>query len=146
MQRLWELDLNKDGGISLEEFKAGNLFKKLTPERQDKLFGRLDADHDGKITPKDKPEPALHRGGTKPEHHRSELRQLLRQLDQNADGALSFEEFRAGPGVKDLSESEQQARFAALDRNHDHLLNREDLPEPEPRPEPQRPNNPAPAP
>ena len=64
MQRLWELDADKSGGISLEEFKAGPIFKKLPPARQDELFRRLDTNRDGMITPKDRPEPPFkHEGG-----------------------------------------------------------------------------------
>ena len=65
MQRLWELDADKSGGVSFEEFKAGNIFMKLPPEKQDEIFKRLDTDHDGTITPKDKPEP-FRRGGGDP--------------------------------------------------------------------------------
>ena len=61
MQRLWELDTDKSGGISLEEFKASPLFKKLPPEKQDELFHRLDTNHDGMISPKDRPEPPFNR-------------------------------------------------------------------------------------
>ena len=69
MQRLWELDANKSGGISLEEFKAGPLFKKLPPEIQDELFRRLDTNRDGMITPKDRPEPPFkHEGGNARPH------------------------------------------------------------------------------
>ena len=53
--RLAELDTDKNGSISLAEFKAGEIFKKLPPEGQDELFRRLDADGDGAITPKDSP-------------------------------------------------------------------------------------------
>ena len=146
MQRLWELDVDKSGGISPAEFKAGQLFKKLPPERQDELFRRLDTDRDGMITPKDKPEPPFkHAGGNahpkrpdggSPDGGRLEPRQIIRQRDQNHDGALSFDEFRAGPAVKDLTPAEQQTRFDALDRNHDQQLTPDDFPPPAPRPEP----------
>ena len=149
MQWLWELDMDKSGGISLEEFKAGRFFQKLPPERQLELFRRLDTDHDGIITPKDKPESPYKReggnqhpkrpDGTTPEDNRREAHQMIRQLDLNRDGTLSFEEFRNSPAVNDLTESEQRERFATLDRNHDQQLTPEDLPPPKPRDEPQHP-------
>jgi len=127
LQRLWELDVDKSGGISLEEFKAGQLFKKLPPERQEELFRRLDTDHDGLITPKDKPAPPFKRDGnarpqapegTPQEHSRFELRQLLRQLDTNADGSISLDEFKAGPmGQRDPATAESY--FKMLDKDSD---------------------------
>lgn len=119
MKRLWELDTDKSGGISLEEFKAGPMFMKLAPERQQAVFRRLDADGDGMITPKDRPE--------RPEE---KTEGINRKLDLNGDGALSFDEFRKGAAVKDLTEDQQEARFEKLDRNHDLKLSPEDFPPP----------------
>lgn len=138
LPRLWELDTDKSGGVSLEEFKAGRMFQKLPPERQAEIFQRLDSDHDGQITPKDRPQPPFMPNGDKPHPRHGpgkpgeqpDPRRLIRQLDQNGDGALSFEEFRAGPAVRDLSEDEQEDRFEAMDRNGDQKLTPEDFPPP----------------
>lgn len=142
MQRLWELDADKSGGVSFEEFKAGHLFMKLPPEKQDQIFKRLDTDHDGTITPKDKPEPFRRGGGG---GHMDPC-QNIRQFDKNGDGALSFEEFRVGPMVKDLTEDEQEDRFEAMDKNHDQKLTPEDFPPPPPRGEPKPPEGGGPPP
>jgi Ca2+-binding EF-hand superfamily protein len=156
-QGLWELDVDKSGGISFGEFKAGQFFKKLPAARQEAVFRRLDTDGDGMITPKDKPEPSFKHEGANPhlkrpdggklEGHRMEPRQIIRQLDQNGDGALSLEEFRAGPAVKDLTAAEQQERFEVMDRNQDQQITADDFPPPAPpRGEPQHPEGTPPPP
>jgi Ca2+-binding EF-hand superfamily protein len=61
MKRLWELDADKSGGISFDEFKSGQIFQKLPAEKQARIFKRLDTDGDGFITPKDRPEPPFKR-------------------------------------------------------------------------------------
>ena len=139
-KRLWELDSDKSGGVSFEEFKKGPVIMKLSPEKQAALFHRLDTDGDGVITPKDRPEP--------PPFERQDRRhaddqgnpdpppdKINRKLDLNHDGGLSFEEFRAGPAVKNLTEDEQEARFQALDRNGDLKISAADFPPPPPPPE-----------
>lgn len=144
---LWELDVDKSGGISFEEFKTGAMIKKLSADRQAELFRRLDTNHDGLITPEDKPEHPFKREGVNPMNQHMDPNQLIRRLDQNADGALSFEEFRAGWMVRDLSESQQKAIFATLDANHDGKLTLEDFtPPPAPAGEPPPPEKPAPSP
>lgn len=65
-QRLWELDADRSGGISFEEFKSGRLFQKMPAERQSEVFRRLDTDGDGQITSRDKPQPPRMRDGAKP--------------------------------------------------------------------------------
>jgi Ca2+-binding EF-hand superfamily protein len=160
LRRLWELDVDKSGGISFQEFKAGLLFQKLPPERQLEIFRRLDTDGDGVITPQDRPKPpqrpepgARQRRGegpqapnadeNRPERQRMNPLRLLKQLDKDGDGAVTFQEFRAWPQVSDLSEDDQEARFNAMDRNKDLKLTPEDFPAPPPRrPEP---GNPPPA-
>jgi Ca2+-binding EF-hand superfamily protein len=188
MQQLWELDVDRSGGVSFKEFAAGRFFGKLPPERQRELFSRLDTDGDGQITARDKPERPGNREGTGPRSRRPEgpppdgpgramppreggpgpegmrknrpapgtgapegpgrerarpgdgrmgppagdLRQMIRQLDQNGDDRLSFEEFRKAPSIRDLGEDEQERRFLALDRNQDHKLGPEDSKNPEP--------------
>lgn len=152
MQRLWELDVDRSGGVSFEEFKAGRLHAKLEPEKQKTVFRRLDSNGDGVITPADKPEPPFKRDGERPQQkrgpgeasggHRVEPRQVIRQLDQDQDGALSFEEFRVGPAVKDLTEDEQEDRFEALDKDRDLKISAKDFPPPVQRDGAKRPGTP----
>ena len=145
MKRLWELDSDKSGGINFDEFKAGQLFMKLPPEKQQEVFRRLDTDGDGVITPKDKPEPPFKRPDGKPHFKRGEgdrpdeggeRSQINRKLDTDGDGALSFEEFRKGGAVKNLTEDEQKTRFELIDRNGDQKISPEDFPAPPSPPSP----------
>lgn len=150
MQRLWELDADQSGGVSFEEFKGGRIFSKLVPEKQQAVFRRLDTNGDGVISPSDKPEPPPMRDGgrahpKRPDGPRMEPRQIIRRLDEDKDGALSFEEFRKGPAVRELTEDEQEDRFEALDRNHDLKITAKDFPPPAPKgeaPHPQAPPKP----
>lgn len=141
MKRLWELDSDKSGGINFDEFKAGQLMKKLPPEKQQAVFNRLDTDGDGLITPKDRPENPYKRqdgklGMNRPEgkgaDHGDLSWQFNRKLDVNGDGSLSFSEFREGSSLKDLSEDEQEDRFERLDRNDDQKISPEDFQPPSP--------------
>ena len=139
LKRLWELDSDKSGGISFEEFKAGQLFMKLSPEKQQEVFRRLDTDGDEVITPKDKPSPPFKNPDGKPHSKRGDedcpdeaekTGQINRKLDLDGDGSLSFEEFRKGPALKNLTEDQQEERFELIDRNKDHKLSPEDFPAP----------------
>ncbi len=148
MQRLWELDADKSGGVSFEEFKAGELFKKLPPDKQEAVFKRLDTNGDGVVSPQDRPEPPFKRpdgkrgpkgpDGMGPDDGGPPVDgpgRISKKLDTNGDGSLSFEEFRVGPALKNLTEDQQEDRFELLDRNHDQKISPEDFPPPPPHPD-----------
>ena len=155
MMRFRQLDTDKSGGMSLEELKAGELFKKLPLEKQEALFARLDTDGDGEITIKDRPpgprdgpgrpgrDGRPHRDGEGkpnregspdreggPERPQRDPRRMIKDLDGNGDGVISFEEFRKAPPVRDLGEDVQEDRFEALDKNGDKKLDEGDFPPP----------------
>ena len=91
------------------------------------------------ITPKDKPSPPFKNPDGKPHSKRGDedcpdeaekTGQINRKLDLDGDGSLSFEEFRKGPALKNLTEDQQEERFELIDRNKDHKLSPEDFPAP----------------
>ena len=154
MQRLWELDADKSGGVSFGEFKTGKIFGKLPPEKQQAVFRRLDTNNDGVISPKDRPESPFRpdggkgrrpdgnrkpdgekpKGGDRPKGQRMEPQQIIQQLDKDGDAALTFEEFRQGPMVRHLDEDTQEDRFMELDKNGDLRISRADFAPPPPPP------------
>ncbi|MGA0845478.1 MAG: EF-hand domain-containing protein [Luteolibacter sp.] len=109
VQRLAELDTDQSGGVSMEEFMAGPLASKLPSERIERIFQRLDQDGDGQITPSDRPGP--------PEKPARPM--MFQSLDLDGDKWLTFDEFRALPGIKNLGEDTQEDRFEALDQDSD---------------------------
>lgn len=133
-EQLFQLDADKSGGVSFEEFQKGEFFKKLPEARQKKIFSHLDTDGDGQITRKDKP-PGPPRGMGKPRGPEMRpgagLAALIDHLDTNGDKAVSFEEYCKAPRHQQWSEDEQEDRFEKLDQNGDKKLTRDDFPKAE---------------
>ena len=75
----------------------GDVTRQQAIERADRMFARLDANHDGRVTPDE-----MRAMG---EHRRDEMRQhMFDRLDANHDGNISREEFAQahdGPGGPD---------------------------------------------
>ncbi len=130
MKRLWELDLDKSGGISFEEYQKGQFVAKLPADKQKALFKRLDTDGDAAITPKDRPEPSPRNRpgqGPSPESPPATAEQIVHKLDTDQDGLLSFAEFRLGYSMRNLTEDEQEKRFDKVDANKDLKISIEEL-------------------
>lgn len=134
MPPLAQVDADKDGRIVFEEFLKLGFVTRLPEERRRALFERMDHDGDGAITPKDRP-----RGGGGPRPGKRDGQggargpqgaELIRELDQDGDRALSFGEFRQAGFLKGRSEDEQEDRFEQMDRNDDLKLDAADFPPP----------------
>ena len=102
-------DLDKDGRISMEEFRRNSRLRGIGEERISAMFSRMDRNRDGVLTSKDFKRRAM----PVPEHGE------MKKLDTDGDGALSFEEWSRSPRHKEVSLEELQRRFKALDRNKD---------------------------
>jgi len=74
----------------------GDVTRQQAIERADRMFARLDADHDGRVTPDEMRAMGEHRRGEMREH-------MFDRLDANHDGNISRDEFAEahamrGPG------------------------------------------------
>lgn len=127
MPRLEELDKDKSGGVSFEEFSAAEFVQKLPEERRKEMFQRMDRDGDGQLTPKDRPKQDDREGR---EGGPPRIKELVDKLDVDHNGSVSFEEFKKAPFAADWSEDKQEERFQKLDRNKDHKLDEADAPPP----------------
>jgi hypothetical protein len=110
------LDTNRDGKVTLAEFKAGQA------ERNNRMFARMDANKDGKITSAEMaaaakraqaegrgPPPGAPQGGGPGG--------FLMRMDANKDGAVTKAEMAA----------QGQRRFEMADTNHDGWLSRGEI-------------------
>ena len=79
-QMFGHADTNKDGSVARDEFLAARA----------EQFARLDQNSDGVLDDADRPERAK-------ERHGERATKMREQLDANADGKLSKEEFVNGP-------------------------------------------------
>ncbi len=123
MRRIWQLDLDKSGGVSFEEFEKSEFFKKLPPGKRREIFDRLDTNGDGQLNPDDRPQPPQGRRGGRPAHAHG----FFPEFDTDRDNRLSFEEFRKMPPASGLGEDEQEDRFEAMDKDGDRFLSREEF-------------------
>lgn len=114
---LAELDKDRDGRVSFDEFAAGEFAKRLPEDRRRGFFDRMDRNEDGFLSPEDRPErpgrpdqdgPRGPRGPIDPER-------FFRDLDADGDGSLDFSEYRKAPWVERLGEDVQEDRFEEID-------------------------------
>lgn len=149
MPPLEEVDFNKDGKIEFSEFQKLDFVARMPEERQRGLFARMDRDGDGFLTPKDRPQREGRRdgkgGGPDGRGQRHSPMDMVKDLDKDGNGSLSFEEFRQAPWLKDKSEDEQEDRFEEMDKNHDLKIDVADFPPPpDTEAPPEKPDGPEP--
>jgi Ca2+-binding EF-hand superfamily protein len=133
-------DKNGDGKLSAEEFADGLKSRErpkpaggpagegpLDPER---MFKRLDANHDGKVTLDEVPEP-----------RREMFKRLLARGDKNGDGALQEQEFiqafagvaastgQPGAGQRPDGRPDPKRLFQRFDKNGDGKVTLGEVPE-----------------
>lgn len=124
-------DTNGDKVISREEFVALPRIAQLPPEKQDKLFARLDKNGNGTL---EGPElrPAHQPQGPKNQDGRGGKRggimPRIAELDLDQDRKISFEEFTKAPMIAKLPKERQRKMFENMDRNDDGFLSPEDRP------------------
>jgi collagen type III alpha len=120
-QNFDRFDIDKDGFISLREFRAGQSggpggqgAPRPTPEE---TFKRLDVNGDGKIS-KDEAPPRL--------------AQNFDRFDIDKDGFISLREFRAGqsggPGGQGVPRVTPEETFKRLDVNGDGKISKDEAP------------------
>ncbi|MET0273994.1 MAG: EF-hand domain-containing protein, partial [Phenylobacterium sp.] len=101
-----DFDTNHDGKVTLSEYKA------VSAERTGRMFARLDANKDGRITAAEA-QAARPPGGAAPAQP-GRGAGMLKRMDTNGDGVVTRAEMDAAGA----------ARFATADSNHDGWLSK----------------------
>ena len=119
-------DLNRDGKVSLEEFRKSPRMAEVPADRQEEIFRKMDRNGDGFLTGEDFRGRRPERPGGGP-HGPFRDPKAFKELDTDGNGSLSFEEFRQGPRVKELDEDRQEDMFEKMDRDGDGTLRKGEL-------------------
>ncbi|GAA5477752.1 EF-hand domain-containing protein [Haloferula helveola] len=127
-----KLDTDGNKSVSFEEFLKSPFVQRLPEERRRAFFDRLDQNGDGVLSPADhtrgkgrSPDGRGPRPGERGD--RGDGGRGLSALDADGDGAVSFEEFRKSPWLKNLGEDAQEDRFEALDKDGNQKLEGDEL-------------------
>lgn len=141
---LAKADLNKDDRISKEEFATHPPFAKMSEERRDRMFTRLDQNSDGFLDQKE----GRHGGRKGPHGEKPQPRIRIKGLDLDGNGSLSWGEFQNAPVVLALPENEQRKLFQRFDKDKDGEIGNEEIrdkaeprrgkPDKKPRPAPKK--------
>ena len=110
-----KLDTNRDGFLSLDEFKAST-FGMQNPALAEENYQKMDVKADGKVTLE---EFKTFRPAWNPE-------EMFKKLDTNADGFLSFDEFKDSPMAQG-NPAKAEIIYKKLDANSDGKVTLEEF-------------------
>lgn len=105
---LEQLDVNGDGAITMEEFKAAG----------EARFAKVDTDGDGLLTAE---EMAAGKEARNEERQAKRIARHIERIDENGDGMVSLEEMQAA------SEKRAAKMFDRLDEDGDGTISAEEL-------------------
>lgn len=125
---LQQMDADKDGAVSFDEFARSPFVQKLPEDRRKAFFNRMDANNDGKLSPEDHRHRFANNDRRKPNgngenaNRQFDPKRLMERYDANKDEALSFEEFKKLPWIENRGEDAQEDQFERIDKNGDLKL------------------------
>jgi Ca2+-binding EF-hand superfamily protein len=152
--RIAELDTNGDKKISLDEFVASPMIAKLPEERQKKIFGNMDRNGDGSLSPEDGPATGANRrpdgsgpgnadGSKRPNGPEANKKRPgapqapngqagleprgFPAMDMNKDSFVDFSEFQKSPMGHGKTEDAQEDVFEVIDANDDLKFDHDEL-------------------
>lgn len=119
LPRIAEMDLNKDGKISFEEFLQAPMIAKLPEDKRRSMFDKMDRNQDGVLSPEDGPPPG--QGMRRPEG-RGEGRPLGRPpIPREGDPEKRPEDSQRRPQQNPAPPSPMRT-FGAADANRDQVI------------------------
>jgi Ca2+-binding EF-hand superfamily protein len=142
-------DTNADGGITLEEYRAG-MAGNMSETRVAKVFKEKDRNNDGRLNldellyipmdqrptatppptkdnrPSGASAPGAGKQGSGPSAEVRQRQRLFSNFDRNNDGGISLDEYRAGM-AGNMAGSRLDRAFKEKDRNGDGKLNLDEL-------------------
>lgn len=148
--RIAELDTNGDKKISFEEFIASPMIAKLPEDRQKKIFGNMDRNGDGSLSPEDGPPPGVRPGNPdgpqrpngpngpdankkrpgaaqEPKGQAGYEPRGFPAMDMNKDSFIDFPEFQKSPMGQGKTEDAQEDLFEVIDANDDLKVDHAEL-------------------